>query len=177
MTRTCYKIWEKDAPHFLTCTVVNWIPLFSNPENAAIVLDALLWLQEQNRLKLFGYVLMENHLHLVASSENLGKTMAGFKSYTARRIIDRLQKHDEKNLLAQLSYFKLPHKVDREYQLWQEGSHPQLIQDETMMRQKLTYIHQNPVRRGYVDEPVHWRYSSARNYEGLPGVIPVSLEW
>jgi putative transposase len=60
MTRTRYKIGEKDAPHFLTGTVVNWLPLFSNPENAGIVLNALEWLQEQKRLKLFGYVLMEN---------------------------------------------------------------------------------------------------------------------
>jgi len=177
MTRTRYKIWEKDAPHFLTATVVNWLPLFNNPENAGIVLDALTWLQEQKRMKLFGYVLMENHLHLVASSENLGKTIAGFKSYTARRIIDRLQAQGEKSLLAQLSYYKLPHKLDREHQLWQEGSHPQMIQDEAMMRQKLTYIHHNPVRRGYVDEPEHWRYSSARNYEGMSGVVPVTLEW
>lgn len=161
----------------MTATVVNWLPLFSNPDNAKIVLDALGWLQEQKRMKLFGYVLMENHLHLVASSENLSKAIAGFKSFTARRIIDRLQAQGEKSLLAQLSYYKLPHKVDREYQLWQEGSHPQLIQCEAMMRQKLTYIHHNPVRRGYVDEPAHWRYSSARNYEGMLGVIPVTLEW
>ncbi|MEN6622591.1 MAG: transposase [Smithella sp.] len=176
MTRTRYKIYE-NAPHFLTCTVVNWMPIFSNPENATIVLDAISWLQKENRMKLFGYVLMENHLHLIASSESLGKTMAGFKSYTARCIIDRLQKQGENSLLAQISYFKLPHKVDREYQLWQEGSHPQLIQYKSMMLQKLTYIHHNPVRRGYVEEPAHWRYSSARNYEGMSGIIPVTVEW
>ena len=34
-----------------------------------------------------------------------------------------------------------------------------------MLRQKIVYIHNNPVRRGYVDAPEHWRYSSARNYE------------
>lgn len=113
------------------------MPLFSNPEKARIVLDAMLWLQEQRRIKLFGYALMENHLYLVASSENLGKTMAGFKSYTVRRIIDRIQAQGETGLLAQLSYCKLPHKVDREHQLWQEGSHPQVIQGKVMMRRKL----------------------------------------
>ncbi len=46
-----------------------------------------------------------------------------------------------------------------------------------MMRQKLDYIHYNPVRRGYVDDPVHWRYSSARNYAGLPGLLPVMMDW
>jgi putative transposase len=45
------------------------------------------------------------------------------------------------------------------------------------MQQKLDYIHQNPVRRGYVDLAEHWRYSSARNYEGQPGVIEVERCW
>jgi putative transposase len=58
--------------------VVNWLPLFSNPSNAGIALDALEWLQEQKRVKLSGYAVMENHVHLVASSENPGKTIAGF---------------------------------------------------------------------------------------------------
>lgn len=45
------------------------------------------------------------------------------------------------------------------------------------MRQKLEYIHNNPVKRGYVDHPEHWRWSSARNYAGLEGVIEVDTDW
>ena len=45
------------------------------------------------------------------------------------------------------------------------------------MRQKLDYMHANPLRRGYVDDPVHWRYTSARNYAGLPGLIDVTTDW
>jgi hypothetical protein len=44
-----------------------------------------------------------------------------------------------------------------------------------MFRQKLDYIHNNPVRRGYVDDPSHWRYSSYRNYIGLPNLLEVEL--
>jgi len=46
-----------------------------------------------------------------------------------------------------------------------------------MMVQKIEYIHNNPVRRGYVDEPQHWRYSSASNYAGTGGLIEVTTEW
>jgi len=45
------------------------------------------------------------------------------------------------------------------------------------MRQKIEYIHQNPVKRGYVDDALHWRYSSARNYAGLDGVLEVCTSW
>jgi len=46
-----------------------------------------------------------------------------------------------------------------------------------VLKQKLDYIHYNPVKRGYVDNPTDWRYSIARNYAGISGLIPVFLEW
>ena len=73
-------------------------------------------------------------------------------------------------LLRQLRAHKLRHKTESEYQVWQEGSHPEQIQSDEMMWQKLEYVHNNPVARGYVDDPVHWRYSSARNYARFAGV-------
>jgi hypothetical protein len=48
-----------------------------------------------------------------------------------------------------------------------------MIFSEPVMREKLDDIHRNPVKRGYVDIPEHWRYSSARNYLGEPGLIEV----
>ena len=62
-------------------------------------------------------------------------------------------------LLRQLRALKLRHKTRSEYQEWQEGSHPKQIANDEMMRQKLEYMHNNPVKRGYVDEAVQWRYS------------------
>lgn len=80
-------------------------------------------------------------------------------------------------MLALLAQLKRPHKIESDYQIWEEGSHPQLIETEAVMRQKLDYIHQNPVKRGYVDLPEHWRYSSARNYAGMAGLIEVVKDW
>ena len=108
-------------------------------------------------------MILENYVHLVASSPNLAKEIGDFKSFTARKIIDYLQDKGACRVLDQLSRGKARCKKDREYQLWQEGSHPQQIQGTEMMRQKVTHIHNNPVKRGYVDDVVHWRYPSARN--------------
>jgi len=79
--------------------------------------------------------------------------------------------------LSQLKWFRKAHKTDRNYQLWEEGSHPQLIDHPKVLRQKLDYIHLNPVKRGYVDLPKYWRYSSARNYAGMEGLLPVYRDW
>ncbi|MCB2427324.1 hypothetical protein [Methylophaga pinxianii] len=46
-----------------------------------------------------------------------------------------------------------------------------------MMCQKIDYIHHNPVKGGYVDEAIHWRYSSARNYAGMDGLLEICYEW
>ncbi len=45
------------------------------------------------------------------------------------------------------------------------------------MIEKIEYIHSNPVKRGYVDECEHWRYSSARDYKGLSGLIEIERMW
>ena len=67
----------------------------------------------------------------------------------ARRIIDRPTSRGSPvlRLLAR-------HKRDREHQVWQAGSHPKRVEGEVMTRQKLEYIHRNPLNRGY---PLHCR--------------------
>jgi REP element-mobilizing transposase RayT len=171
MGRSRYRVLEQ-APHFLTCTIVDWLPLFSQPTIAQIVIDSLLFLHNEQRLILHAYVIMENHLHLIATSQNLPKAIQTFKSFTARTIIDTLNQQNSPWLLH-LKNAKQPNKVDQEYQVWQPGFHPQAIQSDTMLLQKLEYIHNNPVKRGYVDEPSHWRYSSNRLYKGQSGILPI----
>lgn len=177
MARSRYKVKLNEQPHFLTCTVVNWLPVFTRPQAVEIALASLRHLQTVDDLTIYGFVMMENHTHFIASCERLSNVIGRFKSFTARKIIDLLRDRGEKGILRQLRYAKLPHKVDREYQLWQEGGHPVLIQGEDMMRQRLEYMHNNPVRRGYVDDPVDWRYSSARNYAGSEGLLEVKKVW
>jgi len=73
----------------------------------------------------------------------------------------------------QLAFYKKVHKKDSQHQLWQEGYQPKLILSDKIMRKKIEYIHNNPIKKGYVDEDWHWRYSSARVYKGLDGVIDI----
>lgn len=177
MGRSRYRIFQSQHPHFLTCTVLNWIPLFTRPATVQIVLDALLYRQQQHNWQVYGYVILENHVHLLVRADDLPNQLAHFKSYTARQLIDYLQDISAERLLKQLNWFRKAHKTDRDYQLWEEGSHPQMIDNPEVLQQKLDYIHLNPVKRGYVDLPEHWRYSSARNYAGQEGLLPVYRDW
>jgi putative transposase len=52
-----------------------------------------------------------------------------------------------------------------------------MIETEVMLRQKLEYIHDNPVKRCYVSDPIHWRYSSARTYAQIESLVAVTTDW
>ena len=177
MARSRYTITEPDMPHFLTCTVMEWLPVFSHPEAVAILLASWSFLREQQGLRLYGYVVLENHTHFIAQADHLDRCLASFKSFTARKMISFLNANGREALLTRLSFSKRAFKEDREYQFWQEGSHAELILSEAMMREKLEYIHANPVRRGYVDRAEDWRYSSARNYAGVTGLLEIDRWW
>ena len=107
MTRSRYRIFETDHAYFLSCTIVGWLPVFTRPETVQIIFDSWRYLQENDRLQIYGYVILENHLHLVASSPDLSKEIGDFKSFTARKIIDYLEAKNAEVLLKQLRFHKL----------------------------------------------------------------------
>jgi hypothetical protein len=111
MGRSRYKIGEPRQPHFLTCTVVGWLPVFTRPETVEIVLNSWRFLQAQQRLVIYGYVILENHLHLIASAEDLGKEIGDSKSFTARNIIDFLEERKVYFLLKQLEFFNWKDRI------------------------------------------------------------------
>ena len=176
MGRSRYRFTQPDQPHFMTLTVLHWIPVFTRPETVNILLSSLRYLIGEG-LKLYAWVILENHLHLLAQSEALDKDIARFKSFTSKQLIACLTEKKVAAVLEQLAFYKKAHKQNQGIQFWQEGVHPELIQGEAMMRQKVEYIHQNPVKRGYVDNPEHWRYSSARDYQGVQGLLNVCKQW
>jgi putative transposase len=177
MTRSRYKFCEDYKPHFITNTVVAWQPMFAHPEFAELVFDSWRFLQSQRKIDILAYVIMENHLHWIAVGPQLSKRVGEFKSFTATSIIKKANSLGYRTLLQELEYYKLRHKTDQVHQMWQEGSHPKVIEAEDVMWQKIEYIHNNPIRRGYIDDPLHWRYSSARNYAGKPAVLDVCVDW
>ncbi len=177
MPRSRYRILDPTRPYFLTLTVNHWLPVFTRPETVGILLDSWCFLRRETGFRLHGYVVLENHVHLVAGAPDLGRDIQRSKSYTARKILDYLKENRERRMLELLRLFKREYKTCSDYQLWEEGSHPQLIESEAVMRQKLEYIHNNPMKRGYVDRPEHWRYSSARSYLGQEGLIEVDTVW
>ena len=172
---TKYKIVEPESPHFITCTIVGWLPVFTRANYLEIITASLTFSRQQKGLRLHAYVILDNHLHLVVSSDGLSQLIRDFKRHTAKEILAVARQENKLWLLKQFEFFKSMHKDNSQHQVWQEGFHPQAIATEDMLRQKLDYIHYNPVKLGLVDRPEDWRYSSARNYLGQNGVLEIDL--
>jgi putative transposase len=151
---------------------MSWVNIFISERYINILTNAIKYNQINRKLEIFAYVIMKNRFHLICRSEKLVNAISSIKSYSAKFIIQQFKDDNRVDILQLFEENKLPSKTDRQYQIWQEGFHPQKIAGEKMYKQKLDYIHYNPVKAGYVDDPLKWKYSSAIDYyEGKEGVI------
>jgi REP element-mobilizing transposase RayT len=169
--RSRYRVVEANQAQFITSTIVSWLPVFTTNSSCDVIVESLLYCREQKGLKIHGWVILDNHFHAVVSGPDIATTISRLKSYTARKIVERAAEDGRDWLLNQFEHFRRRNRSSTEHQVWQEGFHPKAIVSDEIMQQKLTYIHNNPVERGLVSAPEHWRYSSA--HEWLPGAQPL----
>jgi putative transposase len=103
-----------------------------------------------------GYVVMPEHVHLLLSEPERGNpstVMQAVKQGFARRILGRLR--------CEVAGDCDGHGEDH---IWQSRFYDFVLWTAQKRQEKLHYIHQNPVKRGLVDSPEQWRWSSARHY-------------
>ncbi len=162
--RSRYCILEDTHAHFITATIVAWLPLFTTAARCDILVDAFDYCRRRKALKVHAWVILDTHFHAIVAAPDLSRVLADLKRHTARRLIEQLEAERCDWLLRQLRYRRAPNKTDSQHQVWQEGSHPQAIVSDAIMLQKLEYLHNNPVKRGLVASPEHWRYSSAHEW-------------
>jgi len=162
--RTRYKIPDYKASCFITSTIIDWIPVFTESKYYEILIDAIRYNQLHKDFEVFAYVIMVNHFHMICRSDNLSNIFRSIKSYTAKRIIEQLKADGKLNLLNMFEENKRKGKNESQYQIWQEGFLPKEILSEKMFNQKLVYIHYNPVEARIVENPYDYEYSSAYDY-------------
>lgn len=175
MTRNRYKMLETDYPYFITCTIVDWMPLLKPDRTKQILIDSIKFLRTNKRIKLFAYVILHEHLHLIVSSARLAQDIGSFKSFTAHSIIEYYQNLKATDILQKLHAANPDYRKDCEHKVWQEGYCPKQIFNFDVLKQKIDYIHLNPVRKGYVKTAEEWIWSSARNYAGMGAKIDIDF--
>ena len=81
MGRSRYRIHQDQVPYFHTCTVVGWLPVFTRQETAQVLLDSFSYLQTHDAFSLYGFVLLENHIHFVSGAQNHASCIKRFKFF------------------------------------------------------------------------------------------------
>ena len=153
--------------HYVTLNVRDRKEAFRRSEYAWMVLHELRFECDRHPARLLAYVVMANHLHFLFEPEDgkLTRFLSRFKPGVTLKL-DALCKRHER--LRESEW--LAEKGKRE--LWQDGKHSLLVYSPEWMRQKIDYIHQNPVRAGLVDNAIDYPYSSIGAYFPEAGVSP-----
>ena len=163
-----YRIYaEQTKLYFCTNTVVEWQCIFKEEKYFQIVLNSMKHCQEHKGLVLYGYIIMLNHMHLVVSYKekcDLSSIMRDFKRHTSKKIAEELEKDNQRLFLYVFRHAAEKRRHDIKYKIWQDDFHPEAIFSDKWLHEKLDYYHYNPVRKGYVERPEYWKYSSARNW-------------
>ncbi|MBK7883284.1 MAG: transposase [Chitinophagaceae bacterium] len=152
-----------EFPQFFTATNLEWKKLLQPDKYKDIIIESLKFLVEDGRIRLFAFVIMDNHLHLIwqmQASIEPEAVQRDFLKYTAQQI----KKDLLKNHPAVLAHFRVGAK-DRIYQFWERNALSVELHTAKVFQQKLDYIHYNPVRAGICSLPEEYKYSTAKFYE------------
>ena len=179
---TGYQFEDQFGLYFITCTVVDWVDIFTRQAYRDIVIDSLNYCCNHKALKVYGYVILTNHLHLIVRSETgtISDTIRDLKRYTATHILAQIAEIPESRREWLLHRFKWNgdrNNRNTNNQFWIQDNGPELIYGQDFFLQKLNYIHENPVRAGFVREAAHYIYSSARTVLlQKQGLVPITVD-
>jgi REP element-mobilizing transposase RayT len=177
---TGYQIKDQFDLHYLTFQVVNWVDLFTRRVYKDIVIESFKYMMDNKGFQLFAYVIMSNHIHLIAQSidGNLSDNIRDIKKFTSVKIIETIILTAESRKEWMLNVFKSSasqRQTNKYFQVWTHENHAILIYSNEFIREKIEYIHNNPVRAGIVENPEDYLYSSARNYARLNSLVDIPL--
>lgn len=175
-----YSITDQHDTYFITCTIVQWIDLFTRIVYKEVIVDAFKYCICNKGLVLNGWVIMTNHIHFIARCNppyRMSDFLRDFKKFTSKRLVLTIKDIPESRrdwLLDKFSFAAKCHGRTESFKLWKDGNHAINLTDIDAL-QKLEYIHENPVKAGIVFRSEDYIYSSATDYMRVKGLIEIEL--
>ena len=178
---TKYKATTTEEAYFITITTVGWIDVFTRLNQKHNIINALNYCQRNKGLEIYAFVIMSSHVHLLCKATNsfiLSDVIRDFKKFTSKKILQTCIEEPESRREWMLNYFQkaCEHlKREQNHKVWQDGYHAELVETNRFIKQKVDYIHSNPVKDKTVSLPEDYYFSSARNYAGLDNDLKITL--
>jgi REP element-mobilizing transposase RayT len=174
-----YKSNEPNTFHYVTLVTHNRVPVFRSEEACQIFVDVVREVRERFPYKLIGYVLMPDHVHAIVNNKvnTTSEWLHRVRGNSAQRILAGLR--DERHLMS-LKKLELANKQKRQHThaVWQKDPSVIDLWSHGFVRQKLNYLHLNPVRAGLCEHPADWKWSSYRAYfPHKAGEVPIEIDW
>lgn len=160
-------------------TIVGWVDIFSRLECRDIIVDSLKYCSEQKGLSIHAYVIMTNHIHLVATAQEdsagLSAVIRDFKRHTAKELINCITENNKESRREWMDVVFKHHGMNNQrnetYQIWIQDNRPMQCIHPKFTIQKINYIHNNPVKAGIIRRAIDYYYSSTGNYAGEEDVL------
>ncbi|MDB5017748.1 MAG: Transposase like protein [Mucilaginibacter sp.] len=156
-----------DELYFVTLTVTDWIDIFTRRIYNDYIIENLSLCQQQKNLNIYAYVIMTNHIHMVANvtEGSLGDVLRDFKTYTSKNLVKiiaaNVQESRKDWMIKAFEKAGKYNPLNVHHQFWQNGNHPIVLYTSAVIDQKIDYIHENPVKAGFVGAAHEYWYSSA----------------
>jgi putative transposase len=181
--------------HFVTFSCYRRLPLLAGEPARDLFVEELIRVRAECRFLLAGYVLMPNHVHLLMSEPAKGNpstVLQMLKQRVSRKMRKRMEKAPPSKiedgaptrsvratrpptpgLESRLNSLE---SIDELPQFWQSRFYDFNVYSHGKMREKLDYMHANPVTRGLVKHPQDWAWSSWSFYaKGEQGLLPIDF--
>ena len=174
-----YKIRNRYGIYSIIFATVQWVDVFSRNCYVEIVLDSLRYCIKEKAFNAHAWCLMSNHLHLIMSCKNgnLSDVLRDFKKYTSGMITKEIKRNPQESrrnwMLWIFKQAGANNSKNNQYQFWQQDNRPIQLVSIAFTLSKLEYIHHSPVLAGMVEKSVDYLLSSARDYNGTIGSLPI----
>ena len=160
-----FQVSKTTPAYYLTSVTHDRLPIFKSDTIKEVVCRALDEARRSAGLRLFSYVIMPDHTHIITdSAKKISETLRFTNGIVAKRVIDYLKENGFESSLAKLRV-QLRDRQHR-HSVFQHHSNAFQIFGEDNFRQKVNYIHLNPVRAGLVENMADYRFSSFRLWKG-----------
>jgi REP element-mobilizing transposase RayT len=170
--------FQPDHLYFVTTKAVDYAHIFQRECPKRLILDTLDFFRTSRKMKLFAFVIMPNHIHLIAQfpdADPIPAVIRDFKKHTADRLIRQLKAERDQAALDLLAA-KVTRSSKQTYKIWEDGYNAKDIFSMVFLQQKMDYIHYNPCQPQWklCNDPIDYLWSSARFYlTEDPCIIPI----
>ena len=174
-----YKFHNQSKPYFITFTIVNWIDVFTRRVYKDILVSSINHCINEKGLIVYAWVILTNHVHMVIGTrgEKMENIVRDLKKHTSKAIINEIRENSVESrkewMLWMFERAGRKNSNNVNFQFWQQHNKPIELDSNEIINQKVDYLHNNPVKDGFVFEPFEYRYSSAIDYAGGKGYVSI----